>query len=61
MGKIMAFPSVEPQSVPRAGVQLSLDQPVKTRGVFGGLFIESFQLDIGFMPMHISSEIKSYS
>lgn len=57
----MAFPSVEPQSVPRAGVQLSLDQPVKTRGVFGCLFIESFQLDIGFMPMHISSEIKSYS
>lgn len=57
----MAFPSVEPRSVPRAGARLSSDQPVKTRGVFGCLFIESFQPDIGFVPMHISSEIKSYS
>lgn len=57
----MAFPSVKSQSVPRAGVRLSSDQPVKTRGVFGCLFIESFQLDTGFMPTHISSEIKSYS
>lgn len=57
----MAFPLVEPQSVPRAGVRLSSNQPVKTRVVFGCLFIESFQLNIGFMPMHISPEIKSYS
>lgn len=57
----MAFPSVEPRCVPRAGARLSSDQAVKTRGVYGCLFIESFQLGIGFVPMHISPEIKSYS
>lgn len=57
----MAFPSAEPRCVPRAGARLSSDQPVKTRGLYGCLFIESFQPDIGFVPMHIRPEIKSYS